>query len=79
MAGENNIGGWSDGKGGYRDFNSVEECIMHIAKNISTVYKDKVGTRLADVSKRYCPTDGYVETLMQIMIERDAKIKENLG
>ena len=76
MAGKNNIGGWSDGKGGWQDFESVEHCIMHIAKCLSTTYKEKVGSSLVAVSKRYCPTDGYLEQVMLIMNQRTNAINE---
>ncbi|MFI3173944.1 MAG: glucosaminidase domain-containing protein [Bacillota bacterium] len=76
MAGKNNIGGWTDGKGGFRDFASVDECILHIAENIATSYKDAVGSSLGMVSARYCPTDGYVEMLLQIMRERKKVIEK---
>lgn len=75
MSGENNIGGWTTYDGGFKDFASVDECIMHIAKCLSTTYKDAVGGRLEDVCKRYCPDRGYLETLMQIMQEREAVMK----
>lgn len=76
-AAENNIGGWTDGRGGFQDFESVEHCILYIAENLSTVYRDAVGERLEDVSRMYCPSDGYVEMLMQIMNERESAIEEN--
>lgn len=75
MAAENNIGGWTNNKGGYKEFESVEDCIMHIAENLSTVYKEDVGTKLVDVCEKYCPEDGYLELLMQIMIECEERIK----
>ena len=77
MSGANNIGGWTSSDGSYRDFESVEECIMHIAKALSTSYKDAVGSRLEDVCRRYCPTDEYLNTLMGIMIQRKNVIEGN--
>lgn len=74
-SGENNIGGWTNKDGSYKDFNSVEDCIMHISKNLSTRYKETVGSRLGDVCKRYCPNEGYSEMLMGIMKERKNKIE----
>ena len=74
MADRNNIGGWTDGNGGFQSFESVEECILHIAENLSTVYRDAVGDRLEDVSEMYCPDNGYVNTLLQIMRERESVI-----
>lgn len=74
MAAKNNIAGWTNNDGSFRDFDSVEDCIMHVAKNISTTYKEVVGTRLADVCERYCPGSNYTETLIQIMTERASKI-----
>lgn len=79
MADQNNIGGWTDGRGGFQSFDSVEQCIFHIAENLSTVYRDAVGERLADVCWMYCPTYGYTDTLMQIMRERTYAINENYG
>lgn len=73
-SGNNNIAGWTNNNGSYKDFDSVEDCIMHVASNLSTTYITKVGTRLEDVCKRYCPDDKYVKTLMQIMVERQYKI-----
>lgn len=78
MAGENNIGGWMNDNGGFRDFDSVEECIMHIARNLSDSYREKVGGRLGDVCERYCPDEGYTRTLIQIMNERQDKIMASL-
>ncbi len=75
-SGENNLGGWTNADGSYMDFDSEEECIMHIAENLSTEYKEKSGTRLADVCARYCPSDGYSETLIDIMVGRKEKIEE---
>ena len=75
-SGENNLGGWTNADGSYMDFDSEEECILHIAENLSTEYKEKSGTRLADVCERYCPGDGYSETLIDIMVGRKEKIEE---
>lgn len=74
-SGANNIGGWTNNSGGFKDFDSVEQCILHIAKNLSTTYKEAVGGRLEDVCKRYCPDSGYMETLIGIMTEREAAMK----
>lgn len=76
MADTNNIGGWTDGNGGFMSFDSVDECILHIAEKLSTEYRDAVGDRLEDVCWRYCPTSGYTEMVMQIMRERTAVIEE---
>ena len=76
LAADNNIGGWKSKDGSFRDFGSIEECILHIAENLSTVYKERVGSKLKDVCARYCPDDGYLETLLEIMDERTEKIKE---
>lgn len=75
-SGENNLGGWTNADGSYMDFDSEEECILHIAENLSTEYKEKSGTRLADVCERYCPSDSYSETLIDIMVGRKEKIEE---
>ena len=76
-SGKNNIGGWTNNQGGFKDFNSVDECIMHIAKNLSTSYKDIVGTRLEDVCKRYCQDEGYTELLLEIMTDMEIELETN--
>ena len=76
-SGKNNIGGWTNNQGGFKDFNSVDECIMHIAKNLSTSYKDIVGTRLEDVCKRYCQNEGYTELLLEIMTDMEIELERD--
>lgn len=76
MAGENNIAGWTDDDGSYRDFESVEDCIFHVARCLSTTYKDAVGSRLSDVCGRYCPNEGYEQVLLSIMGERLEKMEK---
>lgn len=75
-SGENNLGGWTSADGSYMDFNSEKECILYIAKKLSTEYREISGTRLEDVCKRYCPCSGYTETLIDIMNGRKEKIEE---
>jgi len=75
MAAKNNIGGWKNIYGEFKDFKSVENCIMYIAENLSTIFKDDVGTRLEDVCERYCPEEGYLEMLMEIMEECEQRIE----
>ena len=75
-ANTNNIGGWTNGKGGFMSFDSVDQCILYIAEKLSMEYRDAVGDRLEDVCRRYCPTPGYTEMVMQIMREQTAVIEE---
>ena len=77
-SGANNIAGWTDGKGSYRNFDSVEACIMHVAYTLSTFYKREVGTRLEDVCILYCPDEGYVDEVINIMKERERIINMEL-
>lgn len=74
-SGENNIGGWTNADGTYKDFDSVEDCIMYISESLSTSYKNTVGTRLEDVCERYCPNEDYLETLLGIMEDRQNQMK----
>lgn len=67
-SGRNNIAGWGGGSGWY-NFNSREECIMTVAKGLSTHYRPNVGTSLYNVSHMYCPESTYQNQLMQIMRE----------
>ena len=75
MVTKNNIGGWMDIHGRFKKFESVDSCIMHIANSLSTIFKADVGTRLEDVCERYCPDDGYLEMLMEIMEECEYRIQ----
>lgn len=75
MSGRNNIAGWTDGNGSYANFSSVDNCIMHVAKHLSTDYKKKVGSKLVDINKRYCPDKGYNSMLIRIMKERRNRIE----
>lgn len=77
-SGVNNIAGWTNGRGGYKNFDSVESCIMYVAYKLSTFYKNKVGTRLEDVCMLYCPNDGYADKVIRIMIERENEIKKDI-
>lgn len=77
-SGINNIGGWTTDSGSFMNFDSVEDCILHIAKNLSTRYRESVGGRLEDVCRRYCSDEGYIETLTGIMIDREAAMKEEM-
>ena len=71
---KNNIGGWRCDNGKFKEFESVETCIMHIAETLASEYRETVGTKLADVCYRYCQDDGYCEALMQIMNECEQRI-----
>ncbi|MEG0453750.1 MAG: glucosaminidase domain-containing protein [Bacteroides sp.] len=79
---KNNVAGWTLDGGDYKDFDSVDECIRHVAKSLSTVYVESVGSKLSDVCGRYCPSsdeyiavnDGYFTAISDIMIEIETKI-----
>lgn len=73
-SGENNIAGWRNYDGSYRDFSSVEECVMTVAKSLSTTYKDSVGSNIQDVCSLYCDNPSYTYALLDIMESRSNKI-----
>jgi len=75
-SGKNNVAGWARVDGSYMEFNSVDECILYVASKLSSKYKDRVGTNIADVCKRYCPNEDYVYTLLSIMSDQQYKIME---
>lgn len=75
-SGINNLAGWRNYDGSYRNFASIYDCIMHIANNLSTKYKDSVGSKLIDICGRYSESDSYYETLSSIMIGRERVINE---
>lgn len=75
-SGQNNIAGWRNDDGSYRDFSSVEDCILHIAENLSSVYKDEVGSELKAVCMRYSTSSDYSSRLLSIMSQRKNKIDE---
>lgn len=72
----NNIAGWKDTKGGYKSFDSVEDCILYVASRLSVYYKNTVGNRLEDVCNMYCPSSTYLPTLLDIMLQRSMKIEQ---
>lgn len=74
-SGRNNIAGWTNGNGGYKDFTSIESCIMYVAYRLSDRYKKEVGTKLRDVCALYCPDNGYAKEVMTVMRGREKVIK----
>ena len=72
--GKNNIAGWT-GRTGYMDFDSIDECIVHVGRSIATSYKKAVGSKLADVCWRYCPMDMYLGRIMDIMVTLDNRMR----
>lgn len=70
----NNIAGWTNGKGGYRSFPSEYDCIMYVARNIEADYKPRVGNTLVGVTTRYCPEPGYTTKVSTIINELQSKI-----
>ena len=53
---KNNVGGVSQGKG-FKTYNSVDECIMDIARFLKSGYVDKGLVTIKQVGKKYCPVD----------------------
>ncbi len=51
---KNNVGGVSKGKG-FKSYNSVDECIMDMARFLKSGYVDKGIVTIAEVGKKYCP------------------------
>lgn len=64
-----NIAGWRNYNGSYRNFSSPEDCVMTVARNLATTYKDTVGTSLGAVCSRYSTNPEYSYVLMDIMEE----------
>ena len=68
--GNNNIAGWKGGPNGtFSNFNSRYECIMTVARGLSTHFVNSVGSDISDVAIMYCPDYGYLDLLLQIMGE----------
>ena len=74
LSAENNVGGWRTSNGCYMNFESIEDCIHHIAYNLSNTYKEHVGTNLKDVCSMYSPSGEYYSYLTNIMVQRENKI-----
>jgi hypothetical protein len=77
---KNNIGGWRNYDGTFRDFDSVESCIWHICEGL-TEYNDKeswkyTGNDMEKICYRYCQDDGYYELMVSIMDELQDEIVE---
>lgn len=64
-----NIAGWTNNDGSFRNFSSPEDCVMTVARNLATTYKDTVGTSLGAVCSRYSTNPEYSYVLMDIMEE----------
>ncbi len=55
---KNNVGGVRyPGSTEFRRYDSVEDCIMHMAKFLKSGYLDKGLTSIAQVGAKYCPTN----------------------
>ena len=75
-SGNNNIGGWTNIRGEFMDFESVDHCILYIAEKLSTNFKDDVGTKLKDVCARYNTSDDYLDKIISIMKSRQDVIED---
>ena len=64
-----NIAGWMNNDGTWHNFSSPEDCVMTVARNLATTYKDTVGTSLGAVCSRYSTNPEYSYVLMDIMEE----------
>ena len=51
----NNVGGIRNGAKGFKKFNSVDECIMEMAKLLKNDYINKGLITIAQVGAKYCP------------------------
>lgn len=51
---KNNVGGVSEGMG-FKSYNSVDECIMDMARFLKSGYVDKGIVTISDVGAKYCP------------------------
>ena len=68
--GSNNIAGWKGGPNGtFSNFSSRYECVMTVARGLSTHFVNSVGSDISDVAIMYCPDYGYLDLLLQIMGE----------
>lgn len=73
--GTNNYAGWKDYKTGkFKNFDSIEDCVLTVAKGLSGSFKKDVGSALKDVAWRYCKDDGYLDSLKSIMNTLDGRI-----
>ena len=74
-AAKNNIGGWTNNDGTYKEFESIEQCILYISKNISIMYRELAGNKLADICRLYSGNDDYTKYLIDIMRDRETVIR----
>ena len=75
---KNNVGGWRNYDGTFREFDSVEDCIFHICEGL-TEYNDEdswkyTGNDMKKICYRYCQDDGYYELMVSIMDELQDEI-----
>ena len=69
---KNNLFGWRQNDGKYKDFKSVEKCIDHVAKTISTQYLDDTGayysggTQICDIANYYSTSKDWTNAVCEI-------------
>lgn len=73
-SGINNIAGWKDEYGGWKNFNSEYECIMTVANGLVNDFVVTQGSLLTNIVDRYCPDDGYLNMLLTLMYELQSNL-----
>lgn len=73
-SGLNNIAGWKNEYGGWKDFDSRYQCIMTVAEGLANDFVYDVGSDIKNITDRYTPDVGYVDLLLQIMGELQINI-----
>jgi ABC-type branched-subunit amino acid transport system ATPase component len=70
---DNNLGGITDGEGGYRAFDSQADCVRYMAELLAGEYlaedgKYHNGVTVRDVGKRYSESGDWADKVMEIMV-----------
>ena len=57
MCRKNNAGGITSSKGGYKSFNTIDDCILYTG-NLLSRYRDKYDLEtIEEIGSRYCPVN----------------------
>lgn len=73
-SGVNNIAGWKMNDGSWMNFDSRYDCIMTVANGLANDFSVTVGSDLYNVTTRYTPDVGYMDTILGIMAELKSNI-----
>lgn len=79
---KNNLFGWTNNNGKYREFESKKECIIYVAKSLSENYLNEDGkyysggTLTSHIGKYYCETEEWAEYVNMVIDQIEERCLE---